>query len=246
MPMRDASLFPPLPRREFLRISATAVAGIAATSLVSPSSLFAAPSTLPLLSIGYAPSIPGAGQAVALISAADILSSDPLLIGRGALVNVAGFERTDRYADDTGGVQLDAVFPILSRTPEHYPRFNAWSMNGRQQFVSYGGTISFKMPVTATDGVVFIVRRLRADEKSPDEKSLPVPGEHSRVQLAVNSGGDAKLARGVYVLAFREGNADSAPNWSRLAVSNKGGFMTVPGIATSYVVLTIDYATSEK
>jgi len=88
--MKDTSLFPPLPRREFLRISATSVAGIAATSLISPTSLFAAGANTPLLAIGYSPSIPGDGQRTLLFSATDILSSDPGFLRSRARVTVSG------------------------------------------------------------------------------------------------------------------------------------------------------------
>jgi hypothetical protein len=246
MPVKDASLFPPVPRREFLRISATAVAGIAATSLVSPSSLFASPSALPLLSIGYAPSLPELDQHVALFSASDILSSDPALLARRARVTVAGFARAAKYEHDGGGVQLEAVYPVLSRTPENYPRFNAWGFKGGAGADSVGGPISFTVPVTATDGLVFLVHRTKADVEGPGPKSTSADADLSRVQLGINSGGDAKLTRGAYILAFREGSSDSAPNWSRLALSNTNGFMNVSGIGVSYVVLTIGYATPDE
>lgn len=234
--MKDTSLFPPLPRREFLRISATAVAGIAATSLISPTSLFAAGANTPLLSIGYSPSIPDDGQRVSLVSAADILSSDPGFLRSRARVTVAGFSRHPRREKEIGGIQLDAVFSVLSRPADKYPHFNAWSYNGNGDSTSYASPISFTMPVTATDGVAFVLRRVGGAPDNPDA------GNESRVQLGVNSDGDAKLARGVYVFALRETGADTPPSWSRFSVSNAGGILTVPSLGISYVVVKIDYA----
>lgn len=238
MSITDAPLFQSIARRDFLRVSATALAGIAATNLIDPASLFAASSSLPLLSIGYAPSIPERGMHIELSAAANILSPDPTFIGRGARVAIAGYGRSARHENEPGGVQIDAIFPVLSRTPETYPHFHAWNTSG--------GTITFTMPVTATDGIGFLVHRM-GGEKNSDPTKAPAPGlEQNRVQLGVNSGGDARLTRGAYVFAFREDGSDSAPNWSRLALLNTDGFLTVPAIGVSYAVVTINYATPDR
>jgi hypothetical protein len=235
----------PIPRREFLRISSSAALGIAASGLIDPMSLFAATPNLPLLSIGYASAIPTAGRQAPLAAAATaILSGDPSFLRRSARVKVAGFARGAKHVTDPGGVELDAIYPVLSYRPENYPRFMAWSFNGPAADSANGGPIVFNVPVTATDGLQFLVHRLKPNSKPTDVKkpNAPDAAEQNRVQLAVNSGGDAKLARGAYVFAFREGGDDTAPNWPRLAVANNDGFLTVPGIGLSYAVLTVDYA----
>jgi len=231
-------------RREFLRISSTAALSLAASRLIDPVSLFAASPNLPLLSIGYSPVIPTAGMQAPLAAAATaILSGDPSFLSRRARVKVAGFGRGAKHGTDQGGIELDAIYPVHSYQPEKYPRFMAWSFNGPATDESHGSTIAFKMPVTSTTGIEFLVHRLKPNTKQVDVKKPNAPdAEQNRVQLAVNSGGDAKLARGTYVFAFREGGDDTAPVWPRLNVVNTEGFLNVPGIGLSYAVLVIDYA----
>ena len=245
MTVQDSPFSKPLPRREFLRVSATAVAGIAATTLITPSSLFASESNLPLLSIGYTPSIPQNGRQAALAAAASgILVSDPTFLSRRARVSVAGFARAEKHVGNPDGMELDAIFPVLSRTPDKYPAFHAWSIGTNGERDNHGGTVSFTMPVTAADGIAFLIHPIRHDAKSDDPTKAPLPDPvQSRVRLAVNSDGDAKLTRGAYVFAFRESDDDRAPSWSLLSLVNSGGFLTVPYIGVSYAVVTIDYAT---
>ena len=247
MPMKDTSLFPPVPRREFLRISATAVAGVAASTLISPSTLFAATANVPLLGIGYSPAIPEAGRQASLISAANgVVSSDPTFLSRNARVTVAGFGRAARYAQQPIGVELDAVFPVLSRTPDKYPTFHAWSYAPTGAHENHGGAIAFTMPVTAADGLTFVIQQTKAGESNSDPTKAPKPSEvRSRVQLAVNGDGDAKLARGVYVFAIRESAADTAPVWPYLSLVNENGFLTVRGIDVTYAVVTVDYLSDD-
>ena len=71
-----------LPRREFLRLGSTAVVGVAAAGLFDFNSLFAEAANLPLLSIGFAGSVPEAGHAVGLTAASSLLTSDPAFLGR--------------------------------------------------------------------------------------------------------------------------------------------------------------------
>jgi hypothetical protein len=246
--MKDTSLFPPLPRREFLRISATAVAGVAASTLVSPSSLFAAPMNVPLLGIGYSSSIPERGQRTSLISAANgVVASDPTFLSKHARVTVAGFGRAARYAKEPIGVELDAIFPVLSRTPDKYPTFHAWSYAATGNPEDHGGTISFKMPATAADGLTFIIQQTRPGAASSDPAKPPALSEvRSRVQLAINGDGEAKLARGAYVFAIRESAADSTPVWPYLSLENENGLLRVRGIDVTYVVVIVDYATLDE
>jgi hypothetical protein len=48
--------------------------------------------------------------------------------------------------------------------------------------------------------------------------------------------------RGVYVIALCESASDVAPTWSRLDLVRDGNRFTVPGLATGYVILSVDYA----
>src|SRR5258708_14986657 len=89
--MKATFVSQPLARREFLRISSTAVIGIAASGLINPKALVAATTAgsaafQPLLSIGYAPALVWGDGSMALTSADRNLSPDPLFIARGARV----------------------------------------------------------------------------------------------------------------------------------------------------------------
>ena len=88
-----------IPRREFLRISSVAAIGVAVVTM-SDGNLFAATSSgiVPLMDVGYAPSLPAAGFSVPLSSADSILSPDPRFISTGARVSVVGAKRADRHA----------------------------------------------------------------------------------------------------------------------------------------------------
>ena len=241
--MKKRAVSVPMARREFLRISSTAVVGLAAASLIEPQSLFAGSSNLPLLSIGYANALPGAGHSISLGAASSLLTSDPGFLSRGARVSVVASNRAEQHAERLGGVQVDAIFPVRSRTPETYPRFGFWSFNNRRDVPSEGGPVTFTMPVTSTGGLQFLVHRLKAEAKSTDpEKAIaPDADERNVVTLGVSSGGDAMLQRGVYIFAFREAGNDREPNWSRLTLSNEDGALTVPNLAASYMVLVVDY-----
>ena len=234
----------PIPRREFLRISSTAVVGIAATSLVESTRLFATTTSVsqPLLSIGFASHIPAPGASSRLGFASGLLTSDPAFLARGARVTIAGFGRSAKHLDDPAGIQFNAVFPVLSRTPNNYPRFAAWSYAGRGDTAMEAGPVSFTMPVTAANGLQFLVNRIRPTGQRPADPTKPpaLGPEQSLASLAINSG-DVKLQRGVYVFAFREGGDDTAPQWSSYSVANRTGFLTVPNLALSYAVVTIDY-----
>src|SRR5258706_9023479 len=100
-----------IPRREFLRISSAAALGVAVAAM-SERSLFAAESSgiIPLMGVGYAPSLPAAGFSISLIDASSILSPDPHFISSGARIGVVGAKRASSHANAPGGIGVDALF----------------------------------------------------------------------------------------------------------------------------------------
>ena len=235
----------PIPRREFLRLSATAAVGVAASGLIDPARLLAATTdTLPLLSIGYTGNIPESGGRAALSAASAMLMPDPVFLRRGAQIAIVG-AGTARSGMTEGGIELDAIYPVRSKTPDQYPRFMAWKMEvqGETRILSSG--IRFTMPVTATDGVKLLLHRTSSAPADRTKATPPDAKQSSEVVLSFGSGSGAKLQRGVYILALRESVVDQMPSWSRLAVQNKNGTFTVEGLSTSYIVLTVDYVSDE-
>src|ERR1700738_2182123 len=129
-------MLPVVHRRQFLKLASVAAVGVA----FSERKLFAAASSgiVPLLSVGYAASLPQSGFTIAMTDAADILSPDPVFITRAARVRVVGGSRTKQDLD--GGIGVDAYFPITGREASAYPRFSFWSASGDTQT----GPLSFR------------------------------------------------------------------------------------------------------
>jgi len=226
-------------RRDFLKTGSAAAVGLTAVAL-SPKSLFASPSSendlVPLLSVGYAPTAPEAGQSVRLASADRALAGDPSFISRGARVAIHSFARAAAREGKPGGAAIDVVHPAIGYAPDKYPRFRAWTYATDKNSVdNVGGAIAFTVPVTATQGLQFAIRRVPFDGNGL-AKEMPLA-----LTLSSESGA-LKLQRGIYVIAFREENRDSVPSWSAHSVSSKGGQYLVDTKAFSYAVLTIDYA----
>ena len=94
-----------IPRREFLRISSAAAMGLAVVA-AGEGKLFAATSSglVPLMGVGYAPSLPAAGFSIPLASADSILSPDPRFISTGARVAVVGAKRAAGHKNAPGGI----------------------------------------------------------------------------------------------------------------------------------------------
>jgi hypothetical protein len=226
-------------RREFLRITSTAALAVTASGLLDSRSLFAATSGGPLLGIGFSDVFPSEGRNVRLGAASQIMGSDPTFLSRGARLSILGFGRAEKYAEAPGGIEFSAIFPILSRTPDHYPLFRAWSCSGD----AYGSPISFRMPVTAKDGVQFAITRVDgSSSKRRITGAAAAPAEERSIaSLGVNSGGDAALRGGVYVFAFREDTADREPAWSQYVVRETAGMLSVPNLNASYLVMAVDY-----
>ena len=224
-------------RREFLTTGSAAAIGLTAIAL-SPQSAFAAAKggIDPLLSVGYASSLPTANESVRLSPAGDALAGDPTFISRGARVTVSSFKRATRYQGALGGAAIDVIHPAIGFARPKYPRFRAWSYSTDSNHVdNVGSGIAFGTPVTATEGLQFVVRRVTASNEEP--------ATETPVALTLgSSSGTMKLQRGVYVVAFREGADDSVPSWSAHSLSSREGRFVVNTTAFSYAVLTIDYA----
>jgi len=233
-----------LARREFLRISGTAVIATAATSLLSPKSLFAATTAAgagfdPLLSIGYAPSAPGQGESAALASADRILSPDPGFISRGARVTILGSGRAPARKNAPGSLFIDALFPAANENR----RFRVWSMNGRPDHDSVSGNLSFRIPVLSTTGISFVARYRRPSNSAPaDAPGLP-PVEDDSMPFTFSLGNVAgpNLQRGVYVVALREPSDGSGASWERLRLVHDTNGVAVLDAAFSYIILQVDY-----
>jgi hypothetical protein len=225
-------------RRDFLKAGSAAAIGFSFVTL-SPGSLFAAPAgdrgVSAFLSLGYASDVPEDGKSVRLAAADKVLVGDPTFISRGARVTVRSFARAARSQGVRGGAGLDVIHPVIGYAPEKYPRFHAWAYSVDKNLDNIGGPIAFTVPVTATQGLQMVVRRVTFDVNEPVNET----------PLALTLGsqlGAAKLQRGVYVFAFSESASDSVPSWSSHSVTAEGGQLIVDTKAFSYAVVTIDYA----
>lgn len=236
-----------IPRREFLRISSVAAVGVAIVTM-SDGNLFAATSSgiVPLMDVGYAPSLPAAGFSIPLNSADSILSPDPRFISTGARVSVVAAKRADRHRNEPGGIGVDALFATNHRQPDNPSHFRFFSVNGRADADTISGPVSFNMPVPSTSGVTLMVTRQRATPQEPSTTPPPIESEASALTLSLGNVAGPKLARGVYVLAFREENSDSMSNWNRLSIANGDGGYYIAGATFSYLLLNVDYAPAEQ
>jgi hypothetical protein len=227
---------PVVHRREFLKLASVAAVGVA----ISERNLFATTSSgiVPLIGVGYAASLPENGFTVPMTDASTILSPDPTFINRAARVTVLGASRAKQHADAAGGIGVDAYFPITGREAANFPRFSFWSAANE----SVGGRTSFRMPALATTGLSFVVRRMRPAVRINALNEVPaLETETSPLTLSLGNVEGPKLARGVYALAFREENADTAPSWGRTLLMNQNGSYSLSGAGVTYLLLQVDY-----
>jgi hypothetical protein len=234
-----------IPRREFLRISSAAAMGLAVVA-IGEKKLFAASSSsgiVPLMDVGYAPSLPAAGFSVPLAGASSILSPDPRFISSGARVSVVAARRAANHTNAPGGIAVDALFPASHRRPDEPLRFGFFSISGRPDHDAVSGPLSFTVQVPSTSGVSLMVRRQRP---APDTESAvppPLEPEVSRFTLSLGSVDGPKLTRGVYVIAFREEEGDSMSDWRRMSIApTENNGYAISGATFSYLILNVDYA----
>lgn len=233
-----------LPRREFLRISSTAIAGTAAVTIIpGGDSLLAAIATpasgmAPLLSIGYVDKAPATDASVRLGYASSLISGDTEFLSRPALITLTSFSRHMKVRGNGATFEVDAVYPAQSYAASKFPRFRAFFAIDQNGTEAGSPGARFSLPVTATGGAQFVIRRLNADGKATDAAS-------NEVLLALSTGvesGTLKLQRGVYVVAFRERAGDDVPNWAGYKLVNDKGVLYIPNAQFSYVLMTVDYA----
>ena len=231
-----------IPRREFLRIGSAAALGVAVVA-ISEGKLFASESSgiVPLMDIGYAPSLPAAGYSVPLASAASILSPDPRFIGSGARISVVGARRATSHKNAPGGIAVDALFPVSHRKPDDPSRFRFFSVAGRPDADAVSGPLSFTINVPSTNGVSFLVRRQRPSTAGESASPSPLETEVTPVTLSLGNVAGPKLTRGVYVFAFREEEGDSMPSWGRMSVAPSDNGYLVSGATFTYLLLSVDY-----
>ena len=234
-----------MPRREFLRISSAAAMGFAVVA-IGEKKLFAASSSsgiVPLMDVGYAPSLPAAGFSVPLASASSILSPDPRFISSGARVAVVAAKRAVNHANAPGGIAVDALFPVSHRRPEDPLRFSFFSMNGRPDHDAVSGPLSFTVQVPSTSGVSLMVRRQRPKPDTESAAPSPLEPEVSPLTLSLGNVDGPKLTRGVYVIAFREEERDSMADWRRMSIApTENNGYAISGATFSYLILNVDYA----
>jgi hypothetical protein len=235
-----------IPRREFLRISSVAALGVAATA-VTERNLFAASSSgiVPLMDVGYAPSLPAVGYSVPLASASSILSPDPRFISSGARISVAGAGRAASHRNAPGGIAVDALFQASHRAPEDPLHYRFFSVAGRPDGDAISGPLSFTIQAPATSGVSLLVRRQRPSSQPDSATPPPIEAEASPLTLSLGNVAGPKLARGVYALAFREEDGDSMSSWGRMAIAPANGGFIISGATFSYLLLNVDYADAE-
>ena len=242
--MRAKTVSAGIPRREFLRISSAAAMGLAVVA-VGEGKLFAATSSglVPLMGVGYAPSLPATGFSVPLADADSILSPAPRFISTGARVAVVGAKRAASRKNAPGGIAVDALFPVLHRQDSDPLRFRFFSIAGRPDQDSIRGPLSYTVQVPSTSGVSLVVRHRRAvTETAVSTAPPPLESEITPLTLSLGNVAGPKLTRGVYVLAFREDDGDSmSTNWNRFTlVPNEDGYY-VSGATFSYLILNVDY-----
>jgi hypothetical protein len=235
-----------LARREFLRISSQAVILTAAGTLISPKSVFAAAAGAafdPLLSIGFAPSVPADGASVPLGSADGVLTPDPAFISRGARVTILGSGRAPGHKNAPGTLFLDALFPSKSGAENENRRFRFWSMTGRDDHDVFSGNVSFAMPVLATTGLAFMARYRRPNVSSPSDPTVlpPIEEDNAAFTLSLGRAAGPNLRAGVYVVALREPGDGGGVSWDRLRVTNNGGSFAIDGASFAYVILEVGY-----
>ncbi|HXH90731.1 MAG TPA: hypothetical protein VNN25_04050 [Thermoanaerobaculia bacterium] len=233
-----------IPRREFIRLGSFAVLGAAVLSKAETNLLGATSESgiVPLMGVGYAPSLPLQGYSNPLASANSILSPDPRFISSGARVSVIGAARAASHANAAGGIAVDALFAVSHRRPDDPLRFSFFSINGRTDHDDVTGPISFMIQVPSTGGVPFVVRRLRPTIQKESTEQPSLEPEVAPLTLSLGNVAGPKLTRGVYVLAFREEDSDGMSDWSRMAIARVDTGYVISGATFSYLILNVDYA----
>lgn len=244
-------------RRDFLALSATAVAGIAATGASASTSgaLTVLKGTSPVLSVGFAE--------LDSVEGGRVLSADRLPIGdsqfheNGARLTVHGLWRPEQRLKN-GSISLTTFFDVDGqRLP-----YIAWSGNT-------GAPVSFRVPVDADGGIRIGIERNSAPSilreparrfasifRTAESQAAPDVPQHDALEqkgsvcrLATNGSG-LKLRRGTYFIALRTDGWDARPDWSSLSLAGdvrnvKGQSVLRRGghaVDFEYLVVSVDHA----
>lgn len=234
----------PMDRRNFLRTSSTAAIGFALLAAI-PQRLAAASANNPfnpLLGVGYADALPPFGSSVRLTDASRVLTPDPTFISRRARVKIAGMHRGDDYRGTAGGLAVDALFPILGRTPANYPRFRFWCLSGRESLDVLSAPVAFTIAVPATSGINFIARRLKPGNVAEATTPPALETDSGAFTLSLGNVAGPKLQRGVYTIALGESPSDRLTDWGAFTLAGQQYDWNIPGAPFAYLILKIDYA----
>jgi hypothetical protein len=228
-------------RREFLKLSAVAVGGVAGTAF--PMQAFGALRELPkaLLSAGYSATEPAEGEITWLMPADRLLTGDAEFLSRDARVSIRSSARAASQAGTVGDASIEVVYPVLGYQPDSYPTYRAWSWRGDTHLQSASAAVSFRVPIEATRGLQLVLstsETLTHDQEAGTQKAT---GDRM-LTLAFDSSKGPKLQRGIYVVAYSEQGRTLLPNWSVVPISRRGNDIIVPDAKFSYFVLSIDYA----
>jgi hypothetical protein len=232
-------LRPILARREFMKLSSVAVAGLAASSL--PSAAFGALRGLPkaLMTAGFSAVEPKEGEVVWLTPAERLLSGDSQFISRDARVTICSSVRAASQSVKAGGSAIDFVFPALGYQPDAYPTYRAWSyrQDGSSQYPS--AAVAFRVPIVATQGLQLVF-----SQTIESKQAKPATAAESMLALSLgSSSSNPKLQRGTYVVAYSDyGDNAAQPNWSVVPITRQGNKIIVPDAKFSYLLLSVDYA----
>jgi hypothetical protein len=244
-----------LPRREFLILGATAVAGL---TMGGGSELFGGPASMPLLSVGYWNGSPDdlrredPSPSYRRIVAAETLAADSSLSGGNVEVTIHGFWRASQHR-----------LPLTMALRAHYPpvadvtpSLIAWVWEPRARMTNQA---RFEIPLRET--LDLTVERVNAGLDSERITLRDVVTHRNRgsrsemTALSSRSGSNGvKLRRGMYFLAIRENDAEPRPAWSSMRVlqgpspldaAGEGVLRTAGALDRapfSYLVLSIDRA----
>ena len=103
------------------------------------------------------------------------------------------------------------------------------------------------MPVLATTGLAFVVRRLRPTSVPVALNAKPsLENETSPVTLSLGNMVGPKLNRGIYAFAFREEASDGAPNWNGMKLINAAGKYSLAGANVTYLLLQVELDNEEQ
>ena len=236
-----------LDRRRFIHLGSAATFFLAITGKAAARPLRAqVTEEIAVASVGYWAAAPRAmsrfrsSSAPYLVPAQSLLSGDPRFFRAGARVGVWGFWRVEEARTRPASFELD----VLYDSEEGKIPFHAWSFRrDASQRGSRGQRVTFNAPVDALGTLDFIVRH------GASEQLLP---------FTVNTADAVPLRPGYYFIAFAEGDAPLAIDWTRVRLREgarpgafdesgesllvtEGSFGELVPVAFNYLVVYVDF-----